>query len=106
VSVTNVPGGIDSDAYGTSKLRRARFSDHRRHPILIPRRSLARLAHSISAPVRLRRTDCPSSAVHVKWPQSGGNGVDPDVLVEISPDALANGQDNQVTTAVDIVNAM
>jgi C-terminal processing protease CtpA/Prc len=35
-----------------------------------------------------------------------GNGVDPDVLVEISPDALANGQDNQMTRAVDIVNGL
>jgi C-terminal processing protease CtpA/Prc len=35
-----------------------------------------------------------------------GNGVDPDVLVEISPDALADGQDNQMARAVDIVNGM
>ena len=35
-----------------------------------------------------------------------GNGVDPDVLVEISPDALADGQDNQMTRAVDIVNGL
>jgi C-terminal processing protease CtpA/Prc len=28
-------------------------------------------------------------------PSLEGNGVDPDVLVEISPDALADGQDNQ-----------
>jgi C-terminal processing protease CtpA/Prc len=35
-----------------------------------------------------------------------GNGVDPDVLVEISPDALADGQDNQMTRAVDIVNEL
>jgi len=34
------------------------------------------------------------------------NGVDPDVLVEISPDALADGQDNQMTRAVDIVNGL
>jgi carboxyl-terminal processing protease len=33
-----------------------------------------------------------------------GNGVDPDVLVEISPDALATGHDNQMTAAVDIAN--
>jgi len=35
-----------------------------------------------------------------------GNGVDPDVSVEISPDALANGQDTQMTTAVDIVTGL
>ena len=35
-----------------------------------------------------------------------GNGVDPDVLVEISPDALADGQDNQMTKAIEIVNSM
>ena len=35
-----------------------------------------------------------------------GNGVDPDALVEISPEALADGQDNQMTKAVDIVNAL
>jgi C-terminal processing protease CtpA/Prc len=35
-----------------------------------------------------------------------GNGVDPDVLVEISADALADGQDNQMARAVDIVNAL
>lgn len=35
-----------------------------------------------------------------------GNGVDPDVSVEISPDALADGQDTQMTTAVDIVNGL
>ncbi len=34
-----------------------------------------------------------------------GNGVDPDVLVEVSPDALAAGQDNQMTRAIEIVNA-
>ena len=35
-----------------------------------------------------------------------GNGVDPDVLVEISADALADGQDNQMARAVDIVNGL
>ena len=35
-----------------------------------------------------------------------GNGVDPDVSVEISPGALAEGQDNQVAAAVDIVNGL
>ena len=35
-----------------------------------------------------------------------GNGVDPDILVEISPDALADGQDNQMTRAVEIVNGL
>jgi C-terminal processing protease CtpA/Prc len=35
-----------------------------------------------------------------------GTGVDPDVLVEISPHALAEGQDNQMTRAIDIVNAL
>ena len=35
-----------------------------------------------------------------------GNGVDPDVPVEISPDALADGQDNQMTKAVEIVNGL
>lgn len=34
-----------------------------------------------------------------------GNGVDPDVLVEVSPEALAAGQDNQMTKAIEIVNA-
>jgi len=34
------------------------------------------------------------------------NGVDPDILVEVSPDALAAGKDNQMTTAVDIVNGL
>jgi carboxyl-terminal processing protease len=34
------------------------------------------------------------------------NGVEPDVTVEISPDALAVGQDNQMTTAVEIVNGL
>ena len=35
-----------------------------------------------------------------------GNGVDPDVLLEISPDALADGQDNQMTGAIEIVNGL
>jgi C-terminal processing protease CtpA/Prc len=35
-----------------------------------------------------------------------GNGVDPDVLVEISPDALAAGQDNQMARAVEIANGL
>jgi C-terminal processing protease CtpA/Prc len=35
-----------------------------------------------------------------------GNGVDPDVPVEISPDALAVGQDNQMTRAIEIVNGL
>jgi carboxyl-terminal processing protease len=35
-----------------------------------------------------------------------GNGVDPDVMVEISPDALAAGQDNQMTAAVDIAKRL
>jgi carboxyl-terminal processing protease len=35
-----------------------------------------------------------------------GNGVDPDVLVEISPDALAARQDNQMTAAVDIAKRL
>jgi C-terminal processing protease CtpA/Prc len=35
-----------------------------------------------------------------------GNGVDPDVPVEISPDALAIGQDNQMTRAIEIVNGL
>jgi C-terminal processing protease CtpA/Prc len=35
-----------------------------------------------------------------------GNGVDPDVLVEISPDALADEQDNQVARAVDVVKGL
>jgi carboxyl-terminal processing protease len=34
------------------------------------------------------------------------NGVEPDVTVEISPEALAVGQDNQMTTAVEIVNGL
>ena len=34
------------------------------------------------------------------------NGVDPDVPVEISPDALADGQDNQMTRAIAIVNGL
>jgi C-terminal processing protease CtpA/Prc len=32
------------------------------------------------------------------------NGLEPDVPIEISPDALAAGQDNQMTTAIEIVN--
>jgi carboxyl-terminal processing protease len=35
-----------------------------------------------------------------------GNRVDPGVLVEITADALADGQDNQMTSAVDIVNGL
>jgi C-terminal processing protease CtpA/Prc len=35
-----------------------------------------------------------------------GHGVDPDILVEISPDALAHGQDDQMTNAIAIANAM
>ena len=35
-----------------------------------------------------------------------GNGVDPDVPIEISPDALAAGQDNQMAAAIEIVNGM
>jgi len=35
-----------------------------------------------------------------------GNGVDPDVSIEISPDALAAGQDNQMAKAIEIVNGM
>jgi len=35
-----------------------------------------------------------------------GHGVDPDILVEISPDALAHGRDDQMTNAVAIANAM
>ena len=35
-----------------------------------------------------------------------GNGVDPDVLVEISLDALAKGQDYQMARAVDIVDGL
>ena len=35
-----------------------------------------------------------------------GNGVDPDVPVEISPDALAIGQDNQMARAIEIVNGL
>jgi carboxyl-terminal processing protease len=34
------------------------------------------------------------------------NGLEPDVSVEISPDALAVGQDNQMTTAIEIVNGL
>jgi C-terminal processing protease CtpA/Prc len=35
-----------------------------------------------------------------------GNGVDPDVLVEASPEALVAGQDNQMTKAIEIANGM
>ena len=35
-----------------------------------------------------------------------GNGVDPDTLVEVSPDALAAGKDNQMTSAIEIVNGL
>ena len=35
-----------------------------------------------------------------------GNGVDPDVLLEISPDALADGQDSQMAKAIEIVNGL
>ena len=35
-----------------------------------------------------------------------GNGVDPHVSVEISPDALADGQDNQMAKAVEIANGL
>jgi carboxyl-terminal processing protease len=35
-----------------------------------------------------------------------GNGVDPDVFLEISPDALAEGQDNQITKAIEIANGL
>jgi len=35
-----------------------------------------------------------------------GNGVDPDVSVEISPDALFEGHDNQMEAAIDIVNGL
>jgi C-terminal processing protease CtpA/Prc len=34
------------------------------------------------------------------------NGVDPDVPVEISPDALAEGQDNQMAKALEIVKGL
>jgi carboxyl-terminal processing protease len=34
------------------------------------------------------------------------NGVEPDVSVEISPDALAEGQDNQLSKAIEIVGAL
>jgi carboxyl-terminal processing protease len=33
-----------------------------------------------------------------------GNGVEPEISVEISPDALANGQDNQMARAIEVVN--
>ena len=35
-----------------------------------------------------------------------GNGVDPDVFLEISPDALADGKDNQMTKAIEIVKGL
>jgi carboxyl-terminal processing protease len=35
-----------------------------------------------------------------------GNGVDPDVSVEISQEALADGQDNQMTRAIEIANEL
>jgi C-terminal processing protease CtpA/Prc len=35
-----------------------------------------------------------------------GNGVDPDVVVELSPEALAHGQDIQLTRAVEVVNGL
>ena len=35
-----------------------------------------------------------------------GNGVDPDVAVDVSPDALAAGQDNQMTRAIEIVKGL
>lgn len=35
-----------------------------------------------------------------------GNGVDPDVSVEISPEGLAAGQDNQLAKAVEIVTGL
>jgi C-terminal processing protease CtpA/Prc len=35
-----------------------------------------------------------------------GIGVDPDVSIEISPEALAYGQDNQMTKAVEIANGL
>lgn len=35
-----------------------------------------------------------------------GNGAEPDVSVELSSDALANGQDNQMTTAVEIAHGL
>ena len=34
------------------------------------------------------------------------NGVEPDVSIEISPDALAVGQDNQMARAIEIVNGL
>jgi tricorn protease len=45
------------------------------------------------------------------WYTSGGrslegNGLEPDVSIEISPDALAAGQDNQMTRAIEIVNGL
>ena len=35
-----------------------------------------------------------------------GNGVDPDVPIEISPEVLAVGKDNQMTQAIEIVNGL
>lgn len=35
-----------------------------------------------------------------------GNGLDPDVFLEISPDALADGKDNQMTKAIEIVKGL
>ena len=35
-----------------------------------------------------------------------GTGVEPDVPVEISPDALAQGVDNQLKRAIEIVNGL
>jgi C-terminal processing protease CtpA/Prc len=35
-----------------------------------------------------------------------GSGVEPDVLAEISPEALAQGTDNQLNKAIEIVNAL
>lgn len=35
-----------------------------------------------------------------------GNGVEPDVLAEISPEALAQGTDNQLNKAIEIVSAL
>jgi len=35
-----------------------------------------------------------------------GNGVWPDVPVEISPERLADGEDNQLAAAMDIAKSM
>ena len=35
-----------------------------------------------------------------------GNGVDPDVAIEISPEGLAAGHDNQMERAIEIVNSL